>query len=443
MKYALDIGIKNLTSSNALVRRSQRCEVNHLTRFAEPDQTIFWKEARGHIVRDEDDNVFLDFTSGFGACLLGHNDPSVVQAVIEQTGNLHHSMGELFPSAGRVILAESILSRLDLSDDFWGVSFAVSGSEAIDIALKACILRTGRHRFISFSRGFHGQSLGALNVTAHEALSGPFGKLTNNSRWFPYPESPEDLDALRENISESIRSDKNSGVEYAAIIFEPAMGTGGYLFPPSGFQLLLKEVSIEFGIPLIADEIFCGFGRSGVNARSINAGAEPDAICFGKAMANGFQIAACVMTKALSSSFRSDALVPLHGSTFSANPLGVSAAIATVREHIRQDIPARSKDTGSRLLNALTSALSRSGSVTDVRGDGLMCAVEIGHRDGVAFHKTSQVVRHLLCNGLVAIQTGLPYANVIGLAPPVTIGDREIQFAADAISHAVVSVESR
>lgn len=425
--------VRNLAESSKLVERSSLVEVRELTRFRPNGGTVFWRSAKDHTVSDVDGNQYIDFTSAFGACLLGHSNPTINQAVGSQLETLPHTMGELFPCSLRVEAAELILQALGVSPVEWDVAFAVSGSDSVDLALKTCILATGKHRFLSFARGFHGQSLGALSVTAHEQLVGPFRPLAGRSTWLRYPETDADVKIAIDAVRDELSSDGDSENEYAGVIYEPILGAGGYLPGPKRFHKELADLCKEFDVPLISDEIFCGFGRSGSMSISMTATSCPDIACFGKSIANGFQIAVAVINRRYSKYLESDSLIPLHGSTFAANPLSLAALIATIKELEKDETKEKISQLSADLCSGLKWLQYRHKDRISIRGSGLMFGVELGSRRQSDLVRTSKVVNGLLEKGYIAIQTGLPYANVVGLAPPFTVGSSEVDGLVSAL----------
>ncbi|MBM3888034.1 MAG: aspartate aminotransferase family protein [Verrucomicrobia bacterium] len=404
--------------SCALARQLRRHECRNTT-FVSADWPVFWQRARGCNVWDADGNRYLDLTAAFGVASLGHNHPRVIAAARRQLGRLAHAMGDVHPNELKVRLAEElcaitygrwlagkskIQSRVRETCEANPKSkilFANSGSEAVETALKTALLATGKPSVIAFVGAYHGLGYGALDATAWNFFRAPFHPQLPG---FTVHVAPTEA-AVRAAFRETERG-------IGAVIVEPILGRGGVIVPPDDFLPMLRCVCDEHRALLIADEIFTGFCRTGRWFAVEHWGVVPDLICVGKAMSNGFPISACVGRADVMDAWPESAGEALHTSTHLGNPLGCAMALATLAEMRRLKLDERVRRAQSRLPG---------------RGLGLMKGIELP--DLAAGRRA---LRQLLQRGIFALIGG-GHGNVLTFAPPLTIGESDLDFAADQI----------
>lgn len=401
--------------SRALARQLRRHECQNTT-FVSADWPIFWERARDCNVWDADGNRYLDVTAAFGVTSIGHNHPRVTTAARRQLGKLAHAMGDVHPNELKVRLAGELST---LTFERWSrigrtrnpkskiqtsgkVLFANSGSEAVEAALKTAMLATGKPGVIAFTSAYHGLTYGALDATAWSFFRAPF-----------HPQLPGFTIHVAPTESAVRTAFEQSEHGIGAIIVEPILGRGGIVVPPSGFLPMLRRVCTEYHALLIADEIFTGFCRTGRWFAVEHWGVVPDLICVGKAMSNGFPIAACIGHCDAMDAWPESTGEALHTCTHLGNPLGCAMALAAIGEMKRQKLDERVHQLQDRLPG---------------RGLGFMKGVELP--DAATCQR---VVQRLLRRGILALGGG-ERGNVLTLTPPLTICEKELDFAAQEIA---------
>ena len=377
---------------------------------------IVWARARGVNVEDVDGNVFVDLTAGFGAAAIGHGHPDVVEAIRQQTERLLHALGDVHPSDVKIALL-SRLARLAPFPDA-RVILGLSGADAIEAALKTAVLSTGRSGVLAFVGGYHGLSYGALAECGYkESFRAPFAEqLGRHVTFAPYPavgEAGTQHHALAA-IAEIWAAAKTP---IGAVLFEPAQGRGGMVFPPRGFLEGLGELARERGALLIADEIFTGLGRCGTTWLSVAEGVVPDLVVTGKALGGGMPISACLGRSEVMRAWGTPGGEAIHTSTFLGHPLACAAALASLDVLEREGLAERAVRIGEPFRDRLRALLTKHHFVRGVRGVGLMIGVEL---DGGA--RGLRIVRRLLERGYLVLPAG-PDARVLSLTPPLSISE--------------------
>ncbi len=430
--------------SLACARKVERHEARGIT-FLSDRFPIFWDRAEGGNVWDVDGNRFLDFTSAFAVAGLGHSAPSIRKALVTQAGKLLHAMGDVHPAGGKADLCEA-LSRVTF--ERWGagpgkVFLCNSGSEAVEAALKTALLHNGKPGVLSFQGGYHGLGYGALEVSGIAAFREPFrSQLARFAVHLPYPNcyrcpfgctggfriegrefpncSATCLIQLEEEIHRTL-----ARREIGSILVEPIQGRGGEIVPPRDFLTLLRRICDEQKIPLILDEIYTGFHRTGRFFACEHFDVMPDMICLGKALTGGFPLAACVGRADVMDAWPTSTGEALHTSTMLGNPLGCAMAIAAISEHEKAATREAAIQAGRILLQGLRSL--RSAAIGDIRGVGAMIGIELVHPDGSPDPDlTGRIVVEGLAAGLILLGGG-PAGNVLSFSPPFCITEDDVQ----------------
>jgi len=290
-------------------RRARRAESSGVGQ-----DPVVWERAVGSNVWDPDGNRFVDLGGGFGVACAGHANPSVVAAAHEQLDRLVHGLGDAYPARVRIELAAALAELTP--GDLQQVIFASSGSEAVEAALKTAVLSTGRSGILAFEGGYHGMSLGVLSASHYrEGFRAPFdGLLGGYAQWLPFG-------ATQEQLREFLAAQDELP---AAILVEPIQGRGGNRCAPAGWLGGLRSLCDEFGLLLIFDEIFTGFGRAGSLFQSGSAEVDsvvPDLLCLGKGMSSGFPISACIGTAEVMAGWGMSRGEAIHTSTFLGHPV--------------------------------------------------------------------------------------------------------------------------
>jgi acetylornithine/succinyldiaminopimelate/putrescine aminotransferase len=382
--------------------------------------SILWEEARGANVRDVDGNIYIDLTAGFGVAAVGHRHPRVVEAVRHQAGELLHALGDVHAHPRRVELARLLVALAPVDDA--QVFFAISGSEAVEIALKTALGATGRPGILAFDPSYHGMTLGALAVTSRPEFRDPFAAhLHEHVRRLPFGAG---LDVVDEALA---------GGEVGAVIVEPIVGREGVLIPPAGWLAGLAEICRRRGALLVADEIFTGFGRTGRLFAVNHEGVKPDILCCGKAMGGGLPIAAVLARRDLFRCWETSGEAR-HTATFIANPLACAAALAAVAVIQESGLPARAARLGEGLGRRLAAWPQRFPVIEEVRGRGLLW--------GIQFRTASDAKTWMLnawSRGVLLLAGG-PEGRVAQLVPPLTIREEQLEAAMGILEEAMATI---
>ena len=396
------------------------------------------ESGQGALVEDVDGNRFLDFNAGIAVCSTGHSHPEVVRAIQEQAAKLIHMSGTDFYYALMPDVAALVESLIPYGTG-WKTYFGNSGAEAIEAAMKLARYHTGRQNFIAFHNAFHGRTYGALSLTSSKpAQRRKFGPLLPGVTHVGFPNpyrdgkeaGPEAVEYIRNTVFKTILAPD----EVAAIVVETVQGEGGYVVPPIDFFPMLQELAREHGILIIADEVQSGAGRTGRMFAFEHFDYEPDIIALAKGIASGMPLG---LTLA-----RDDLMnwTPgAHASTFGGNPLSLAAAQTTLRL-IKDSYLENCREIGELLLAGIKGLMDRHHVIGDVRGLGLMIALEF-----VRDRKTKEpagdvrdgVVLECFSRGLIVLGAG---ASTIRLSPPLLVGAEQCRFAVETLDAAIAAV---
>ncbi len=384
------------------------------------DRPIEIVSGKGCRVTDADGRTYLDFFAGIVTNTLGYDVAEVREAVERQlrTGVAHTST--LYLLRGQVELAEKI-ARLSGIDDA-KVFFTNSGTEANEAALLLATYARKSNQVLAMRQSYHGRSFGAISITANRTWkNNGLSPLTvyflhGGDRQLPQFRDLSDaafVEACVEDLRHTLMTVTAGDV--AACIAEPIQGVGGYTYPPDGLYAAYKEVLDEYGILFISDEVQTGWGRTGRNFWGIgNYGVTPDMMTFAKGTGNGFAIGGVVARGELM-----DAPHATGISTFGGNPIATAAANATIDYILDHDLQANADAVGRLIIEGLRAAAARLPIVTDVRGMGLLFAIEL-REPALA----GRMLEETKTRGLLVGKGGL-YGNTIRMAPPLTLSEDE------------------
>lgn len=363
-------------SASAEILAAQRA---HLFPSVKPlyDEPIAIREAKGVWVTDADGREYLDLFSGILSTSLGHCHPRIVSAVQEQTARLGHT-STLYVTEPQIEaarkLGEIAPGRLDRT------FYTNSGTEAIETALQLACVYTGQSEIVALRMSYHGRSALAANVTAHSAWRPQASQVAgihhaiSPDRYRCALDTQDDerlADYFARDLDEVIRT-TTSG-RPAAFIAETIQGVGGYIVPPRGYFQKVAEIIRRYGGLLIIDEVQAGFGRTGDHWFAIEHwGVEPDIMVMAKGMAGGMPAAATITRAEIAESWTGKTI-----STFGGNPISMAAASVTLDVMREENVPARAKQRGAQLRTALEGLKARYDWIGDVRGMGLMQALDL------------------------------------------------------------------
>jgi 4-aminobutyrate aminotransferase len=399
--------------------------------------------AEGVYVYDRDGKRYLDFLAGFGACNAGHNHPRIVAAAREQMKHIVHAPAGVMAHEPMLRLAHELAAVVPGGATMF--FFGNSGSEAVDASLKLARYVTGRSDLIAFLGSFHGRMMGGTAVTASKVKyregHGPHLPGVHFAR-FPYPY--RSLAPTEEACVDEVLGDIERLFEYvvppgdvAAMLVEPVQGEGGYIFPPRSWLKALRDTCDEHGILLIFDEVQSGFGRTGEWFAADLYGVQPDVVCLAKGIANGFRLGAVGARREIMSQWGAAS----HGTTYGGNPMACAAALATLDVIREEGLLENARQQGQYLMEALADLQADAPIVGDVRGEGLMIAVEFIKPEMGKAPNTEAVRRILdrcLEDGLLMYPCG-HWAQTIRLIPPLTITRRQMDEGLDIFRRAVLA----
>lgn len=430
-----------------LAETLKRYECPQIT-FINESFPVFFDKASGANITDVDGNRFIDLTSCFGVTGVGHANKTVVEAMHRQSMKMTHGMGDVHPNAVKVELAQRLaeITPGNLSQTI----FSSTGFEAVESALKTAVMHTKKTGVIAFEGAYHGLGYGTLSVTHREDFRKPFEKQVGKFGHFvPFPDarlygnkaSEVTMKAIKKIASRSKRSPQGIG----AVLVEPIQGRGGIMVPPANFMKELRAFCDETKILLIADEVFTGFGRTGLWFAMQKYDVVPDILCMGKGMGGGFPISACIAPARIMYSWGASTGDAIHTSTFLGHPVGAAAALAVIKEMESKKLVERSRLMGELFRKELHKLKERHPLIGDIRGSGLMIGLELSEPVNIyatkktkkpslpppATAKARQFILEALRMGIILLPSG-PHHNVISITPPFVISEREITFCVSA-----------
>ena len=372
---------------------------------------IAFERGQGACLYDADGNRYLDALAGIAVVGLGHTHPAVTRAIQRQAETLVHT-SNLY----EIPLQEQLARRLCEISGMENAFFANSGAEANEAALKIA-RRYGNERgienpqVIAMDGSFHGRTMATLTATGNRKVHAGFEPLLGGFLRAPYNDIPSVT-----NIAEN-----NNGV--VAIFVEPVLGEGGVQIPADDYLLKLREICDDHDWLLILDEVQTGNGRTGRYFAYQHANILPDALTTAKGLGNGVPIGVCLARGPAAETL----VAGTHGSTFGGNPLACAAALAVISELTDGGVIERAAELGERIINALAKNLDGLNHVRDIRGKGMMIAVELENPCTDLIQKA--LSKRLLLN--VTTDT------VLRLLPPLNLTDDEADEIVDIVTSLV------
>ena len=388
---------------------------------------------------------YLDYTSGIGVTNTGHAHPRVVAAVAEQAAKglhlqqnivhhqpgleLHRRLPERFPNPAPGVP--------------YGLFLSNSGAEAVEAAVKLAKYTTRRPAVVAFRGGFHGRTHGAMALTSsgikyrahYEPLMGGVHFVP-----FPYPLRMGGADAaLGATMAaiEDLFATLIAPDDVAAFVVEPILGEGGYVIPPDGFLPALREVADRHGILLAVDEVQTGYGRTGRFFATDWTDAAPDIVIMAKGIASGLPLSGILARRELLDRWGPGA----HGGTYGGNAVACAAALATLDVIEAEQLPERAQRVGDRMLAALHEVADGRPAVAEVRGRGLMLAIEFA--DGRALTPRPDLAKRLLAESMarnLLLLTCGTHGQTVRIIPPLVTTDDEVDLAVKIIGESLEAV---
>src|SRR5438270_4769953 len=403
------------------------------------------KRGYGAIIEDVDGNEFLDFSAGIAVTSTGHCHPEVVAAIQRQAGELIHMSGTDFYYESMTQLADR-LSRIAPMRGPHKFYFGNSGTEAVECALKLARYHTKRQGIIAFYGAFHGRTMGSLSLTASKPQQRRrFAPLVPGVTHVPYPyayrfgEGKTEREyglACAKFIEDRLFKTTVPPEDVAAIFVEPIQGEGGYVPAPPEFLRELRRICDENGIMLVADEVQSGAGRTGKWWAIQHAGVVPDIVCVAKGIASGMPLGITMSRASVM-----DWVPGSHASTFGGNPVAIAAALASMEVIEREGIR-NANAVGDTMKQRMSGWLAKHPMVGDVRGKGLMLAVEIvkdKQSKTPVSKERDRIVEMAFEKGVLLLGCG---ETSIRLSPPLIVSQPQGDYALDVLEKCIGQVES-
>lgn len=384
---------------------------------------------------------YLDFFGGIATVSSGHAIPEITGPIKEQLDRVTHT-STLFLIRSQIELAERIREMTPAKLD--KVFFTNSGTEANEAAFLLATLNRNSNELIALRHSYHGRSFATINASGHQpwrstTLSPLHVHYVGNPYCYrcPWEKTYPSCDLLCARDVESVIRTTTSG-NPAAFVAEPIQGVGGFIVPPPEYFERVKEILDRHGIPFISDEVQSGWGRLGVTDFGFQAyGIEPDMVVFAKGLANGIPIGGVIATDELASSIRSLSL-----STFGGNPIATTAALANLNYIATNNLRENARVVGSYLKERLLELAERHPMIGDVRGIGLMVAVELV-RDRTTKEPAPDLALQILDatkqRGLIVGKGGL-HANTLRICPPLIVTKSDVDAAIAVLNEAFAAV---
>ncbi len=350
---------------------------------------------KGAIVWDVSGNEYIDCMGGYGVALIGHCNDRVVNAIKNQSEKLITCHMSIYNNARLEFLEKiSKISPKKLSKFF----FSNSGAESTEAALKFSRKFTGKSGTIAMSGGYHGKTFGALSVTHNEKYRKSFQPLLEGVKFVPYSNPSK----IEESLDSSI----------GTVIIEPIQGETGIIVPPDGVLQQIRKICDQNNLVLIFDEIQTGLGRTGRMWAGEHWSTTPDIMCLAKGIAGGLPMGLTLCKPDILDSMK----VGEHSSTFAGNPLSCSAGTATIESIIEENLVENAMKVGNIFKNGLFQLKENHRIVRDVRGLGLMLALELRF-------DIKDILFDGIKEGLLMLYSG---RNIIRLLPPLVLDEVKV-----------------
>jgi 4-aminobutyrate aminotransferase len=399
------------------------------------------ERASGSWIETVDGERYLDYTCGIGVTNTGHAHPRIVAAIGEQaTRGIHLQQNIVYHRPGLELHRRLPLRFPNARPDTeYGLFLSNSGAEAVEAAVKLAKYATRRPLVIAFRGGFHGRTHGAMALTSSSVkYRAHFEPLLGGVHFVPYPYPlrmggaeaalATTLAAIDDLFTTLVAPD-----DVAALVVEPILGEGGYVVPPDGFLPALRELADRHGILLAVDEVQSGYGRTGRFFATEWTDATPDIVIMAKGIASGLPLSGILAARPLL-----DQLAPgSHGGTYGGNAVACAAALATLDVIDDEGLVARAGAVGARLLAGIRERAEGHPSIAEVRGRGLMLAVEFA--DGPGLTPRPDLVKGMLAAAMarnVLLLSCGTYGQAVRIIPPLVTSDDEVELALGVIGDA-------
>ena len=373
---------------------------------------ILFVDGSGMFLTDEQGDKYLDLLSGIGVNALGYGHPAVIEAIERQSRKLIHT-SNLYFHEGQAELAMRLTERAGMDRAF----FCNSGTEAWEAAMKLARAYSALQRsegndlgtkFLALENSFHGRTMGSVSTTHKDKYREPFQPLVPGVEFVRF----NDVEHLRASFSN----------EVCAVLIEPVQGEGGIRPVSQEFFNVARELTQSTGALLIADEIQSGLGRTGKWFAYQHFGIQPDVTTLAKPLAGGLPLGAMLCTEEASRAIHPG----LHGTTFGGGPLACAVAIAVIDAIEQEGLLGNIQETGEYFKHQLHDLAARHESIVDVRGMGLMLAIELNSAD-----LAKQAVANMLERRILINRTS---ETVLRFLPPYIMSHEQVDQAVAALN---------
>lgn len=414
---------------------------NNLSPLLQQSSKLEAASGEGCYLVDESGRRYLDLTSGIGVLSTGHCHPTVVNAIREQAETLIHAQYAIVRHSPMLNLAERLdgLTPTRINSFF----FSNAGTEAVEASVRLARQASGKTNIIAFQGAFHGRTMGALSLTSSNAkvrhgvqpmMGGAVIAPFPDRYWFGWSEGRTTDFCLRE--LDRILVTQSTPEETAAIIIEPVQGEAGFVPAPATFLQGLRERCDRHGILLIFDEVQCGNGRSGNYWAHTPSGVVPDIIVSAKGLASGMPLSFMGAPREL----MAKGWPGSQGGTYGGNVVACAAALATLDVIESERLVDNARETGRFLRQRLEALSGLCPVIHDVRGIGLMQAVNIVDHDGQPSPSRAEaLIKACEEEGLLLLRCGV-HGNIVRWLPPLIVNQQQLHEAIEIFQNACIRI---
>jgi predicted acetylornithine/succinylornithine family transaminase len=371
-------------------------------------------QSQGTRVWDANGKEYLDFISGIAVNNVGHTNPEVVEAIIDQAKQMLHV--NVF---GKSLVPVQVDLAKELAkvtpDGLDKIFFTNSGTEAIEGAIKLARRATGKHKIVAFEGAFHGRTCGSLSISYREVYRKPFEPLLPGVTFVPF----NDLKAAEQAITP----------EVGMVIIEPIQGEGGVHVPSDDFLPGLRALCDQNGAMLVLDEIQTGFGRTGKFFACEHWSVVPDILVVAKALGGGMPLGGFISRPEVMNILTDPPLS--HMTTFGGHPVSCAAGLASLNIINRDKLVERSAIVGNEIQNRLKDLQKKYPVIVDVRGKGLMIGLEFA-----APELTKKIVGRAQDLGLI-LSWSIYAGGTVRVAPPLNVLPEEVEQALNILEKSI------
>ena len=385
---------------------TQNIENNHIIPlYKKRDITLVRGE--GVYVYDENGKKYLDFSSQFGVAAIGHNNSELNKAIASQADQII-SVHNSFYCEPRAHLTEKLLELLP--NELSQISYFSTGTECVEVALKFARVATGRSKIISTKGSYHGRTMGALTATGQPKYQKGFSPLVPDFIHVPF----NNLSALEDEMSDEI----------AAVILEPIQAESGVRMPDADYLKNVKKLCQKHGALLICDEVQVGTFRTGAFLATGQYNVVPDIVCLSKAIGGGMPLGVVAITQEIAERLPKGA----HGTTFGGNAICCTAGLTTLNYITDNQLNKNISEMGEYLLNRLKELQQKTTHIREVRGNGLIIAIEFKEKVG-------KIMKELQEGGVLVISSG---STILRILPPYIITKENCDEFLDVLEEVII-----